>query len=310
MKIVFMGTPHFAKICLEHLLNSHHNVIAVVCATDKPSGRGNKLSMPEVKTFALEKNIPVYQFEKIRFEGVEILKSLNADIFVTASFGQILSQEIIDIPKYKIINVHGSLLPKYRGASPIQTALLHGEKMTGVTIMRTDAGVDTGDILLQQEFEIFEEDNSETLMNRCANIGGKLLIKALDLIESGQAVYKKQDEFLATKTKMFKKENSKINFEKTANKICNKIRAYAPSPACYFNLEGEKFLVYRAKKTEVDFKPLGCGQIVVANPKQGLIISCLDGFIEILELKPANKKIMSAKDFLNGRKLEVGKFVE
>lgn len=310
MKIVFMGTPHFGKICLEHLVNSRHEVVAVVCATDKPSGRGNKLCMPEVKVFAIEKGIPVYQFEKIRFEGVEILKSLNADIFVTASFGQILSQEIIDIPKYNIINVHGSLLPKYRGASPIQTALLRGEKTTGVTIMRTDAGVDTGDILLQQEFEILEDDNCETLMNRCANIGGKLLIEALDLIENGRAVYIKQNEDLATKTKMFKKENSKINFEKPANKICNKIRAYSPNPACYFKFDGEKYLVYKAKKVEAEIPHQGCGQLVVANPKQGLVFSCEDGFVEILELKPENKKIMTAKAFLNGKKLEVGKFVE
>lgn len=310
MKIVFMGTPHFAKICLERLLNSRHEVIAVVCATDKPSGRGNKLCMPEVKTFAMEKGIPVYQFEKIRFEGVEILKNLNADIFVTASFGQILSQEIIDIPKYNIINVHGSLLPKFRGASPIQTALLHGAKKTGVTIMRTDAGVDTGDILLQKEFEIFEDDNCETLMDRCADVGGKLLIEALDLIESGKAMYIKQNEALATKTKMLKKENSKINFEKSADKICNKIRAYSPSPACYFVLDGEKYLVYKAKKANLEFSSQGCGQVVVANPKQGLIISCEDGFIEILELKPENKKAMTAKAFLNGKKLEVGKFVE
>lgn len=306
MKIVFMGTPNFAKICLEKLIKTHHSILAVVTAKDKPSGRGNKITMPEVKKIALDNNIPVFQFEKIRFEGVEILKNLNADIFVTASFGQILSQEILDIPKYGVINVHGSLLPKYRGASPIQTALLNGDKTTGVTIMKTDAGVDTGDIILQESFNIEDNDNCETLMTKCANVGGDLLIKALDLVKDNKALYKKQDERFATKTKMFKKENAKIDFSLTVLEICNKIRAYAPEPACYFKYENNIFQVYKAKQCSLALPLVESGTVVLSNSKSGLVVACADGFVEIEEIKPANKKMMPAKSYLNGHKIVLG----
>lgn len=306
MKIVFMGTPHFASICLEKLIDSKHEILAVVCATDKPSGRGNKLTMPETKILALKHNIKVLQYEKIRVEGVEDLKSLGADIFVTASFGQILSQEIIDIPKYGIINVHGSLLPKYRGASPIQTAILNGDKTTGVTIMKTDAGVDTGDILLQKEFEIDEEDNTETLMNKCANIGAELLLEALALVESGNAKFVKQDENLATKTKMLKKENAVINFCDSAENIKNKIRAYSPDMPCSFDYNGNQFKVYKAQSVSLDTEQKKCGEVVFADSKKGLVIACKDSFLQILEIKPTNGKLMSAKAYLNGKKIEVG----
>ena len=204
MKVIFLGTPEFACECLKGILSSKHQVVCVVCQPDKPSGRGNKLCPPPAKLLALENNIPVYQFNKIRVDGVETLKSLNADIMVTAAYGQILSQEIIDICPHKIINVHGSLLPKLRGASPIQTAILHGDKTTGITIMETEAGVDTGAIYMQEQMAIDDNDTYGTLSEKLSKMGAKMVVDALDLIESGKAVKVKQNDDEATFTKMIK----------------------------------------------------------------------------------------------------------
>lgn len=316
MEIVFLGTPEFAQICMEQIKNSHHKIVAIICSEDKICGRGQKMQMPPAKIFGLQNNIPVYQFKSIRKHGVELVKSLKPQIMVAGAFGQILSQELIDIPTHHIINIHGSLLPAYRGASPVQTAVLNGERITGVTIMRTEAGIDTGDILISEKVDILPEDTSGTLMKRMAQVGGKLCVKALDLIESGQDkfLWQKQDESKATFTKMFKKEDSQINFENTADQIANFVRAFNPNPISHFVYDGQIFKVYFAVKyTNVDLiknqygqKEFSCGEIVFANPKRGLVVSCGDGFVEITSFQAPNGKIMPPKAYLNGKSMTVG----
>lgn len=305
MRVIFFGTPDFAKVCLESLINSHHKVVAVVCQEDKPSGRGNKLKSPPTKILAQDNNIPVYQFHKIRVDGVETLKRLNADIMVTSAYGQILSQEIIDICPHKIINVHGSLLPKYRGASPIQTAILNGEAKTGITIMQTEIGVDTGPILLTQSVEIAETDTYGTLSEKLAQVGAKLLIDALALIESGKDVWTKQNEEDATFTKMIKPEQEILDFSDTMENLVNKTRAYNPNPVAKMKIGENVFKVYEMKKTNLA-KTGEISKVVVSSPKQGLMVECLDGVVEIVELQAPSGKRMLAKSYLNGKKIDIG----
>ena len=305
MRVIFLGTPDFAKVCLESLINSHHKVVAVVCQEDKPSGRGNKLKSPPTKILAQDNNIPVYQFHKIRVDGVETLKRLNADIMVTSAYGQILSQEIIDICPHKIINVHGSLLPKYRGASPIQTAILNGEAKTGITIMQTEIGVDTGPILLTQSVEISETDTYGTLSEKLAQVGAKLLIDALALIESGKDVWTKQNEEDATFTKMIKPEQEILDFSDTMENLVNKTRAYNPNPVAKMKIGENVFKVYEMKKTNLA-KTGEISKVVVSSPKQGLMVECLDGVVEIVELQAPSGKRMLAKSYLNGKKIDIG----
>lgn len=301
MKVVFLGTSNFSVSCLKALLASKHEVLAVVCQPDKPSGRGNKLTAPPIKTFAQENNLKVYQFNKIRVDGVETLKSLKPDILAVAAYGQILSQEILDISLP--INVHGSLLPKYRGASPIQSALINGEEETGITIMKMVYEVDAGDIILQEKIKIMPDDNAETLFDKMGELGGKLLVKALDLIENGKAKYTPQNNLEATFTKMLTKESAEINFNDTAKNIVNKVRGYYKNPTAYFIHNGEKFKVFKAVEQK-NLTKLINGHIISANSKDGLVIKCLNGAVEILELQAPNGKRMSAKAYLNGKKFE------
>lgn len=305
MKVIFLGTPDFAKICLNELIQSKHQVVAVVCQEDKPSGRGNKLKAPPTKILAQENNIPVFQFHKIREEGVTILKQLDADIMVTSAYGQILSQEIIDICPHKIINVHGSLLPKYRGASPIQTAILDGETQTGVTIMQTEIGIDTGAMLFSEQVAIEQNDTYGSLSEKLANVGAKLMIKALDTIESGKDVWIKQDEQKATYTKMIKPSQEILDFNCTMEQLVNKVRAFNPNPVAKLVLGGEQFKIFELKKCE-QYKSSKIGEVLVSSSKHGLIISCLDGAVEVVEMQAPSSKRMLAKSYLNGKKIEVG----
>ena len=311
MKVIFLGTPEFGKIVLEKLLSSKHQVVAVVCQEDKPTGRGNKITMPPVKVLAIKNNIPVYQFKKIRIDGVDTLKALKADIMVTAAYGQILSQEIIDICPHKIINVHGSLLPKYRGATPIQQSIIDGESETGVTIMQTEAGIDTGDIILQQSLKIEQNDTYGTLSQKLAEVGGDLVVKALDLIEIGKATFTKQNETLATHTKMIKKDENIIDFYKTAIQIVNFVRGLNPNPVAIFKIKENSFKVFSAQiyqnynKIE-NYNSYQIGQVVLSSAKKGLVIKCNGGAVEIIEMLAPNSKMMLAKNYLNGKSIEVG----
>lgn len=305
MKVIFLGTPEFGVNVLKAIVNSTHKVVGVVCQPDKQSGRGHKFVAPPVKVLATELGLPVFQFDKISREGVQTLKNLNADIMVTAAYGQILSQEVIDVCKQGIINVHGSLLPKYRGATPIQTSIINGDKMTGVTIMKTEAGIDTGDMLILRECEILPDDTYGTLNEKLSILGANLCVKALDLIESGKAEFTPQDHTKATHTKMIKKEHTLIDFNKSADEIVNLVRGLNPNPIAYFVLNGENYKVFKAKAVEYTGEEK-YGTVLCASSKQGFIIKCAGGAVAIEEMTAPNSKRMLAKSYLNGKTIDVG----
>lgn len=302
MKIVYMGTPDFAVEPLKALVNStDYQVIAVVCNHDKPVGRKQILTPPAVKEYAKSVGIPVYQYDKIRNEGVQDLIELNPDVIVTCAFGQILSSEIIDIPKFGVINVHASLLPKYRGASPIHFAILNGEKTTGVTIMKTDVGIDTGDTLLFEQTQIGDEETCGELFERLSVIGANLLIKGLKLIKDGKAKFIKQDDTLSSTTKIIRKEMAKIDFSKTSEQVVNQIRAFNPSPIAFTYLNGEQYKIYKAKKVS------GKGQAgEIINSTDRLVVACGTDAIEIEIIQKQGGKPLNIKDFLRGNKLQLG----
>ncbi|MBQ2713403.1 MAG: methionyl-tRNA formyltransferase [Clostridia bacterium] len=304
MNIVFLGTPEIAKVCLEKLYEKGHNILAVVTNPDKPTGRGNKLTESPVKTFAKSKGLKVLQYESISKEGVQDLKALKPDALVLVAFGQILSEEILSIALP--INLHGSLLPALRGPSPIQTAILEGLTQTGVSVMKMEKGVDTGDVILQKTIDILPEDNSSTLFAKMADLGADALCEALESIENGTAVWKSQDHQNATFTKMLTKENAKLDFADTAQNIVNKVRAYNPNPVAFFELDGQKFKVFEAKVVKMENQGFQYGQIALAGAKTGLVIKAQDDFVEIVTIQAPNGKKMLAKDFLNGKKIEVG----
>ena len=304
MNIVFLGTPEIAKVCLERLYEEGHNILAVVTNLDKPTGRGNRLAESPVKTYALSKNLKVLQYEKISKEGVEDLKVLKPDALVLVAFGQILSEEILSIALP--INLHGSLLPSLRGPSPIQTAILQGLTTTGVSVMKMEKGVDTGDVLLQKTIEIAPNDTSATLFDKMAVLGADALCEALETLENGTAIWTPQDHENATFTKMLTKENAKIDFCDLAQNIVNKVRAFNPNPVAFFEYENQKFKVFEAKVVNLESQGFECGQVASANARTGLVIKAKDAFVEIVTLQAPNGKKMLAKDFLNGKKIDVG----
>ena len=303
MKIVYMGTPDFALAPLKALLgDSEVEVIGVVTNKDKPVGRKQVLTPPPVKVLALENNIPVFQFDKIRNEGVEDLRKLAPDFIVTCAFGQILSQEIIDIPKFGVINIHASLLPKYRGASPIHYAILKGEEKTGITIMRTDIGIDTGDIILQSELEMTKNETCGELFERLSVLGAELIVDVLKSIEKGKASFTKQNDELATYSRIIKKEDALIDFNNPANVVINQIRAFNPSPVAYTFLDGVKFKIFSAEECEF----IGCpGEILQCENK--LVVACKKGAISITKIQKEGGKPLLIADFLRGNKIEKGK---
>ncbi len=302
MNIVYLGTPDFAVLPLKKIIESgKHNVLAVVTNNDKPVGRKKILAAPPVKIYAQERGVKVLQYEKIRINGVEDLKALSPDIMITCAFGQILSQEILDIPKFGVINIHASLLPKYRGASPIHYAILNGEKQTGITIMKTDIGIDTGDIILQKGLEIDEKETCGELFDRLSSLGADCILEALDAIENRSVKYIKQDEGKASLTKMIKKENAFIDWNNSALQIYNQIRAFNPSPVAFTTLNGLPFKIYSAWLVEGKGNP-GC---VVENDGQ-LIIACGKGAISLTKVQKAGGNAMEIADFLRGNKIEKG----
>lgn len=340
MKIAFMGTPEFAVPSLKMLMNEGHELI-VITQPDRPKNRGHSFAMPPVKLLAMDNGIPVYQFERIKDkEGVDCLKEFKPDLMVTAAFGQMLSQEVLDIPKYGCINVHGSLLPKYRGAAPIQWAIINGETVTGVTTMMTNIGMDTGDILLSDETPIGEEETYGELYLRLSLIGAQVLKRTIAALLDGSLVRIPQDESKASRCRMIKKEDALVDFSKSAGEIKNLIRGLNPAPAAYTVIDGQRLKLYNAevceeakingkgesdevikarkkdllnesllgndeKKTgQADGKPFAVGECVIASSKHGLFVETGDGLIEITELQFENSKRMRAKAALNGKKLE------
>lgn len=307
MKIIFLGTPHYGAIVLKKLIESKHKVVAVVCQPDKPVGRKQILTAPETKVLATQNDIPVYQFKKIRIDGVEPLKKIDADIMVTAAYGQILSQEVLDITKFGVYNVHASMLPKYRGSSPIQWSLINGEKQIGITILNTLAGLDNGPILLQKSMPILPQDTVETLMEKLGELGAKLMVDALDMLESGNYKLIPQDETQMTYFPMLKKEHSAIDFSKTSQQVCDFVKGMAEWPVATINIYGNVTKVYDASPicymAEKDYQN---GQVVCASNKQGLIVKCADGFVRLKSIQMPNSKKMFDTDLLNGKKIEIG----
>ena len=298
MRIVFLGTPEFGVPSLKALVQAGYEVVGVFTQPDKPKGRGKKMQMSPVKECALEMGIPVYQPVKIRLDGVEDLKSLQPDLCVTAAFGQILSQEILDIPVIGTVNVHSSLLPKYRGSAPINWAILEGETLTGVTTMMTDKGLDTGDILLKKEVEILPGENAEELTNRMAPIGAELLIETIRLLEKGECPREKQKEEEMSYFPMLKKEMGLMDWKKSADILGCQVRGLYPWPGTYTVINGEIIKIWKAEKTEGQGK--APGDILAADAKTGLVIQAGQDALRVIELQAQGGKRMNAKDYLRG----------
>ncbi len=312
MRIVFLGTPEFAVVSLKKLVESHeHEILAVVTQPDKPAGRGKKLESSEVKKYAESVGIPVFDYIKVSRDGVETLKKLAPDIMITAAYGQILSQEIIDIPRYGIINVHASLLPKFRGASPIQTAIIEGETVTGVTIMQTEAGLDTGDILSTVETQIGEYETAGELAGRLALLGADLLLDTLDAIANGFTRPEKQSQVDATITKKINREDCVINFGKSAKQVKNLVFGANPEPVASAIFESDETVlkVYKVRivgDDEIHGTGVPGEVIEPTSAKRGVFVQCANGVVELLEVQLPGKKVMEAKALVAGRKINVG----
>ena len=302
MRILFLGTPDFAVAALERIVGTDNEVVGVVTQPDRKRNRG-EVSFCPVKQFAVEKGIKVYQYESIRKEGVEDIKAINPDIMITCAFGQIISQEILDIPKYGVINIHASLLPKYRGSSPIQWCLVNGESKTGVTIMRTALAVDSGDILLQKEIDILPEENAGELFDRLAVLGGQAIVEALEIITDGRAVYTPQQESQATHYPMISKEDGKIDWSKSAREVFNKMRGFTPWPSAFTTLDGKLFKILKCVVSDKIFDGKE-GQVFVEERKAYVV--CGNGTVELKEVQLEGKKAMPVSDFLLSGKLKTG----
>lgn len=308
MNIVFMGTPDFAVESLRKIYESGHNILAVVSQPDRPAGRSMKLMKTPVKEYAEEKGLMVYQPEKIRRdeELYEILKALKPDVIVVVAFGQILPQKILDIPKYGCVNVHGSLLPKYRGAAPIQWSVINGDEVTGITTMYMDAGMDTGDMIEKLEVKIDKNDTFGTVYEKMKVAGGKLIIETLEKIADGFATRVKQPDSF-TIAPMIEKSIGNIDWNNSSEKIRNLIRGLNPMPGAFTNIDGEKMKIWMAEYTTVEkIESVLPGTILEANRKDGLLIATGDGVLEITEIQMPNSKKMLAKDYFNGHTISKG----
>lgn len=322
MNIIFMGTPDFAAESLKAIIEKGHNIMAVVTNPDRPKGRGMKMLATPVKEVAIEKNIPVYQPLKVRGNDdfIETLKSLNPDVICVVAYGKILPKEILDIPKYGCINVHASLLPKYRGAAPIQWAVLNGDKTTGVTTMYMDVGMDTGDMILKEEVQIGEDETTGELWERLSVIGGNLLVRTLDEIENGTVNRIPQgDDF--TVAPMLSKDMAKIDWQsKNAKEIKNLVRGLNPIMGAYSLFDGKKIKFWKVRAFDEDDVELGkvlgnmdfsdkeAGDVLLADSKKGLFIKTINGVISVEEIQGENAKRMNVGDFLRGFSIGDGSF--
>lgn len=308
IKVVFMGTPEFARESLKGLYEAGFNVVGCYTNPDKPSGRGMKLKASAVKEYALEKNIPVFQPKKLRKndEVLEQLKELNPDVIAVVAYGKILPREILELPKYGCINVHGSLLPKYRGAAPMQWALINGEEKTGITTMFMDVGMDTGDMLLKEEIEIKDEYNLESIHDILMQIGSKLLVETIDKVVDGTIVRIPQPEE-GTNAPMITREMTKIDFSKKPREIFNFVRGLSPFPGTYMELEdGRKFKVFDVDYIEDESidSTVEPGDILLMS-KDSLYIRCKKGYIMVKQIQPENSKRMDIKAFMAGNRFSM-----
>jgi len=303
MKVVFMGTPDFAVPTLEALIEKH-DVLAVISQPDKPKGRGKKLQPTPVKIAAEAHNIPVYQPEKIKDEEfVKILSGIEADVFVVVAYGQILPQKILDMPKYGCINVHGSLLPKYRGAAPIQWSVIDGEKVTGVTIMYMEKGLDTGAMLLKREIPIEPTDTFGTLHDKMAPVGAQALLEVLEMLENGSAKPEKQDDAQSSYVSVIDKSLGNIDWSRDAKSITDLIRGLDPVPGAYSYLNGEMIKIWAAETSE---HKGSAGEVVYTDKKKGFAVAANGGSVFVKQVQAKGGKRMSAADYMRGHEIKVG----
>lgn len=304
MNIVFMGTPDFAVPSLKNIAE-HHNVQAVFTQPDKPVGRKMVMTPPDVKVCAEELGIKIYQPVKLREgDSYDIIKELNPDCIVVVAYGQILPENILNIPRYGCINVHGSLLPKYRGAAPIQWSVLNGDKVTGVTTMYMEKGLDTGDILQTAEYQIDINDTAGEVFDKLAEMGGKLILKTLESAENGTLSPVKQDDSKSSYAKMLDKSMCNIDFAKTNTEVHNQVRGLYPWPVAVTQINGKTIKIHETRLCEKSGNP---GEIISTNP---LTIACGEGSVIINYLQMQGKKKMDSKSFLLGHKLEVGSYID
>lgn len=312
MNIVFMGTPDFAKESLKAIYEAGHNILAVVTNEDKPRGRGMKLQPSEVKEYAIEKNLKIYQPKKVKNnkEFREQIENLKPEVICVVAYGKLLPKKILEIPKYGCINVHGSLLPKYRGAAPIQWAILNGDTITGVTTMYMDVGMDTGDIILKEEVEIGKDETTGELWDRLALKGGELLVKTLEQVEVKTAPRIQQGEDF-TVAPMLTKDMAKIDWEnKTAQEIKNLVRGLNPIMGAYTYLNGKKIKFWKVSVTtnnEIMAEGMEIfknGTVIAKDPREGIFIKTKEGILKVLEIQGENAKRMPIQDFLRGNPIE------
>lgn len=310
MKIIFMGTPDFSVPTLDAIKKDGNEIVLVVTQPDKKKGRKGILTPPPVKEWAVKNNISIFQPVKLREkQNIEELEKYEADVIVVAAFGQILPKEVLDMPKYGCINVHASLLPKYRGASPIQWAILNGDDETGVTTMQMGVGLDDGDILLQKKVPISSEDTGGSLFDKLSKVGADLLIETLHRIEKNDIVRIPQDDEKATHVGLIKKDFGILSFDEENKYILNKIRALNPWPSAFTFYNDKMVKIWKAKSVSFNNKGYEYGDLVVEN-KDELLVVTRNGAISILELQEEGKKRIKAADFLRGHKIEKGdKFI-
>ncbi|MBE6644601.1 MAG: methionyl-tRNA formyltransferase [Ruminococcaceae bacterium] len=306
MKIMFMGTPEIAATCLEKLIDDGKEIAAVITREDKPRGRGNVMTPTPVKSLALRHGIEVYTPKTLRDEEFSaLLSAISPDLIVVVAYGKILPKNVIDFPQYGCINAHVSLLPKYRGAAPMQRAIMEGESETGVTIMYMDEGLDTGDIILAESFPITENDDFESVHDRSAEVGARLLSKTVDAIGEGRATRIKQDDSLASYAKKVEKEDVKIDFTLDAKTVSCRIRGVTPIPGAFAYLNGKMLKLCKVKAVSASGKP---GEVTDVNSsgEGSITVACGSGALLVSSVIPEGKGKMSAGDFVRGRKIKIG----
>ncbi|MGN0462346.1 MAG: methionyl-tRNA formyltransferase [Ruminococcus sp.] len=303
MNVVFMGTPDFAVSSLKAIAK-HHNVLAVFTQPDKPVGRKMVMTPPDVKVCAEELSIPVYQPVKLREgDNDKLIRELNPDVIVVVAYGQLLPESILNIPKYGCINVHGSLLPKYRGAAPIQWSVLNGDEVTGVTTMYMEKGLDTGDILLKEEYEIGINETAGEVFDNLSKLGGELIIKTLDYAQKGMLNPVKQDDSLSSYAKMLDKSMCKIDFSKTNKEVHNKVRGLCPWPVASTVFNGKVLKIFETRLADGKGKP---GEVICTNP---LTVACGEGAVVVNSVQLQGKKRMDSNAFLQGHKINIGTII-
>ena len=308
MRIIFMGTPEFAAPAIDSLIAAGHEIAAVFSQTDKPKGRGYAMTPPPVKVKALEHHIPVYQPTSMKDgEALKIFHEIQPDVGVVIAYGKILPKDILDAPQFGCINVHASLLPKYRGAAPIQWSVMDGESKTGVTTMQMDVGLDTGDMLMKCETAIDPDETAGELHDRLSEMGAELIVRTLDALQKGELKPQKQDDSLSCYAKMLTKELCAVDWSRSALEIHNQIRGLSPWPVTTTILEGKKLKLHRSALSGMEVPEAKCGEIISLEP---LTVKCGTGAIELLEIQAEGKKRMSAGDYLRGHKIDTGTILQ